>query len=189
MVSRHPRSAAEGCAWHAADLTDVDECVELIGDLAPDVVFHMSSAAAGARDVDLVVPMMAANQVAAVNLLTAIARSALTARVVFAGSLEEPHQGEDPTPRSPYAAAKWAATAYARMFYSLWNVRVSVLRISMVYGPAQPDITKLIPYSTLALLRGEPPLLSSGKRMVDWVYVDDVVDAFIRTAETEATIG
>jgi len=189
MVSRHPRSAAKGCAWHAADLTDVDECVELIGDLAPDVVFHLSSAATGARDVDLVVPLMAANQVAAVNLLTAMAKSAPTARVVFAGSIEEPHQGEAPTPRSPYAAAKWAATGYARMFYSLWNVRVSVLRISMAYGPDQPDVTKLVPYATLALLHGSQPQLSSGARLVDWVYVDDVVDSLVRTAETEATIG
>jgi UDP-glucose 4-epimerase len=132
---------------------------------------------------------MEANQAAAVNLLTAVSKSTPAARIVFAGSLEEPHQGDDPTPRSPYAAAKWAATAYARMFYSLWDVRVSVLRIAMAYGPAQPDITKLIPYSTLALLRGDPPQLSSGTRLVDWVYVDDVVDALIRTAETEAAIG
>jgi nucleoside-diphosphate-sugar epimerase len=75
------------------------------------------------------------------------------------------------------------------MFYSLWDVKVSVLQIAMVYGPAQPDLTKLIPYSTLALLRGEAPQLSSGTRLVDWVYVDDVVDAFVRTAETDLAIG
>jgi nucleoside-diphosphate-sugar epimerase len=73
---------------------------------------------------------MEANQAAAVNLLTAVSKSTPAARIVFAGSLEEPHQGDDPTPRSPYAAAKWAATAYARMFYSLWDIRVSVLRIA-----------------------------------------------------------
>ena len=98
---------------------------------------------------------MAANQGAAVNLLTAVAKSAPTARVVLAGSIEEPHQGDDLTPHSPYAAAKWAASAYARMFSALWDVRVSVLQIAMVYGPAQPDLTKLVPYATLALLRGE----------------------------------
>jgi UDP-glucose 4-epimerase len=188
-VSRRPQFGSAGSDWHVTDLTDVDRCVELIGAVAPDVVFHLSSGATGARDVDLVVPLMAANQASAVNLLTATAKTAPTARVVFAGSLEEPHQGDDPTPRSPYAAAKWAATAYARMFYSLWDVRVSVLRISMAYGPDQPDVTKLVPYVTLALLRGSQPQLSSGARLVDWVYVDDVIDALVRTAETEATIG
>ena len=53
----------------------------------------------------------------------------------------------------------------------------------------QPDLTKLVPYATLAFMRGDAPQLSSGTRLVDWVYVDDVVDALVRTAETDTTIG
>jgi nucleoside-diphosphate-sugar epimerase len=188
-VSRRPGSGPEGSVWHAADLTDYEDCLELIGTVAPDVVFHLASAVTGARDVDLVVPLMAANQGAAVNLLTAVVKSAPTAKMVMAGSIEEPHQGDDLTPRSPYAAAKWAASAYAKMFSALWDVRVSVLQIAMVYGPAQPDLTKLVPYATLALLRGDVPQLSSGTRLVDWVYVDDVVDALLRAAESDMAIG
>jgi nucleoside-diphosphate-sugar epimerase len=149
----------------------------------------MASAVTGARDLDLVLPLMAANQAAAVNLLTAVAKSAPAARVVLAGSLEEPHQPDDLTPSSPYAAAKWAATAYARMFAALWDVRVSVVQIAMAYGPGQFDATKLVPYAALALLRGDAVRLSSGTRLVDWVYVDDVVDAIVRTAEKDAAIG
>jgi UDP-glucose 4-epimerase len=188
-VSRGSRPGPEGSPWHVADVTDAEACAELVGSLAPDVIFHLASAVTGAREVDLVVPLMAANQAAAVNLLTAVAKSAPTTRVVLAGSIEEPHQGNDVTPQSPYAAAKWAASAYARMFSALWNVRVSVLQIAMVYGPAQRDVTKLVPYSTLALLRGETPQLSSGTRLVDWVYVEDVIDALVRAAEGDRAIG
>jgi nucleoside-diphosphate-sugar epimerase len=53
----------------------------------------------------------------------------------------------------------------------------------MVYGPAQQDLTKLIPYVTLSLLRGEMPKISSGARPVDWIYVSDVVDGFMTLAE------
>jgi nucleoside-diphosphate-sugar epimerase len=189
VASRRPQPAHADPAWHSVDLTDSEACPELIATVSPKVVFHLASAATGKRDLDLVLPLMAANQAAAVNLLTAVAKSAPNARLVLAGSIEEPHDPDELIPRSPYAAAKWAATAYARMFHSLWDVRVSVLQIAMVYGPAQPDITKLIPYSTLALLRGEAPQLSSGTRLVDWVFVDDVVDAFVHTAETDVTIG
>jgi UDP-glucose 4-epimerase len=97
--SRRSGSGAEGPAWHVADLTDYGANLELIGTVAPDVVFHLASAVTGARDLELVVPMMAANQGAAVNLLTAVVKSAPTARIVMAGSIEEPHQGDDPTPR------------------------------------------------------------------------------------------
>jgi UDP-glucose 4-epimerase len=189
MVSRRQQPGPRDPAWHVADLTDASGCLELVETVAPDVLFHLASAVTGARDVDLVVPLMEANQAAAVNLLTAVAKSAPAARVVLAGSVEEPHQAHDLTPVSPYAAAKWAATAYARMFAKLWDVRVSVLQIAMVYGPAQRDLTKLVPYATLSLLRGNAPQLSSGMRLVDWVYVDDVVAALLRTAETDAAIG
>jgi UDP-glucose 4-epimerase len=189
VVSRRPRHSPGNPAWHVVDLTDLGECIELVKTVAPDVIFHLASAVSGTRDIDLVVPLMLANQAAAVNILTAVAKSAPPARVVLAGSIEEPHRGHDVTPHSPYAAAKWAASAYARMFAALYDVRVSVLQIAMVYGPAQPDLTKLVPYAALALLSGEPPQLSSGTRLVDWVYVDDVVEALVRTASADGTIG
>jgi nucleoside-diphosphate-sugar epimerase len=188
-VSRQAQRGTRNEVWHVADLTEASGCLELVGTVAPDVVFHLASAVTGAREVDLVLPLMEANQVAAVNLLTAIAKAAPTARVVLAGSIEEPHRGPDFMPVSPYAAAKSAATAYAMMFARLWSVRVSVLQIAMVYGPAQRDLTKLLPYATLNLLRGNAPQLSSGTRLVDWVYVDDVIDALLRTAETDAAVG
>ena len=56
------------------------------------------------------------------------------------------------------------------------------LRIFMVYGPGQRDLGKLVPYVTTSLLRGETPELSSGDREIDWIYVDDVVDAFLAAA-------
>ena len=76
LVSRRPQPGPEGPAWHVADLTDVGACLRVGQDVAPDVVFHLASAVTGARDVDLVVPLMMANQAAAVNLLTAVAKSA-----------------------------------------------------------------------------------------------------------------
>jgi len=45
----------------------------------------------------------------------------------------------------------------------------------MVYGPGQ-RAHKLLPYVILALLRGEAPRLASGRRGVDWIYVDDVLE-------------
>jgi nucleoside-diphosphate-sugar epimerase len=69
------------------------------------------------------------------------------------------------------------------MFRALYGSPVVVLRLFMVYGPGQRDGTKLVPYVGRCFLDGVPPRLSSGRRPVDWVYVDDVVDACIRAAE------
>jgi nucleoside-diphosphate-sugar epimerase len=59
----------------------------------------------------------------------------------------------------------------------------------MVYGPGQSDLRKLIPHVTVSLLRGEAPALSSGTRPVDWVYIDDVVDALLAGAVAEGVDG
>ena len=55
------------------------------------------------------------------------------------------------------------------------------LRPFLTYGPRQHP-TKLLPYTILALLRGEAPQLSGGDRVLDWVYVDDVIEAFVAAA-------
>jgi nucleoside-diphosphate-sugar epimerase len=104
--------------------------------------------------------------------------------------MEEPQpDGNWPVPCSPYAAAKFAASAYGRMFHSLYRTPVATLRLFMVYGPGQQDVKKLVPYVTLSLLEGRAPELSSGVRRVDWIYVDDVVDGYLAAALSPAVDG
>src|SRR5262249_30694788 len=69
----------------------------------------------------------------------------------------------------------WAGGAYARMFQRLYGTPVVMTRPYMVYGPEQ-RAHKLLPYVILTLLRGEAPRLASGRRGVDWIYVDDVLE-------------
>jgi UDP-glucose 4-epimerase len=185
-VTRGPAAAADW-TWHSVDLTDADATATLIAKVRPAAVFHMASAVTGARDVSLVAPTMAGNLISSVNLLTAIATEAPETRLVLAGSAEEPRL--DAVPSSPYAVAKGAATSYAKMFHKLYGVGVTVLRVTMAYGPAQPDLKKLIPYATQSLLRGEEPELASGTRLIDWIYIDDVVDAFLLAAAIDDAAG
>jgi nucleoside-diphosphate-sugar epimerase len=53
-------------------------------------------------------------------------------------------------------------------------------RLFMVYGPEQRDHSKIVPHVVTSLLQGGEPQLGSGKRPVDWVYVDDVVEGLLR---------
>jgi UDP-glucose 4-epimerase len=175
-----------GVTWHRGDLTNADTVGHTVGGVAPAVVFHLASDVQGRRESALALPMLDANTRAAVAVMTA-AHDLPGCRVVLAGSIEEP-QGDE-APCSPYAAAKAAATGYARLFHSQWDLPVTVLRIAMVYGPDQPDTGKLVPYVVRCLLDGAAPALSSGTRPVDWVYVDDVCDALLRAATRPGAAG
>jgi nucleoside-diphosphate-sugar epimerase len=181
-VSRAPREGDHGLRWEQADLTDEAAVRQLVRRVEPEIVLHLASEVGGSRDLALVLPMLRANLLAAVHLMVAAAEAGRP-RVVLAGSMEEPDFGDpDAVAQSPYAVAKWGQLAYARHFAALHELPVVHLRVFMVYGPGQLDLRKLVPYVTVSLLRGEVPRLTSGAREVDWVYVDDVVDAFLRAA-------
>jgi nucleoside-diphosphate-sugar epimerase len=188
-VSRAPRAGDDGLCWQQADLADEGAVRQLVRRVQPDVVLHLASEVSGGRDVALVLPMLRANLLAAVNLMVACT-GAGRPRLVLAGSMEEPDLG-DPgaVAQSPYAVAKWGQLVYARHFAALHDLPVVHLRVFMVYGPGQLDLRKLVPYVTVSLLRGEAPQLTSGAREVDWVFVDDVVDAFVRAAAVPSCEG
>ena len=187
-LSRSERVSAD-VRWRTGDVCDCEKLVEIVRDAKPDVLFHLASHVSGSRALDAVLPTVHANLVSTVNVLLA-ATDVGCRRVVLVGSLEEPDcDSGEPVPVSPYAAAKFAAGAYGRMFFSLHGVPVVTLRIFMVYGPGQHDKAKLVPYVITSLLRGDPPALASGSRPVDWVFVDDVVDALVASASVERAVG
>lgn len=172
---------AGAISHHQGELGDVAFLRSLVTSLEPVYAFHLASAVTGARGLEAILPTLHGNLVAAVNLMTVLAGTSCR-QLVIAGSQEEPDWGSAETPCSPYAAGKWAASGYARMFHELYSLPVVVARVFMVYGPAQRDRSKLVPYLIDALLRGETPRLSSGTRPVDWIYVDDVVEGLIDCA-------
>lgn len=189
-IHRHTAPSASGDAvWHACDLEDELAVQRLIERVQPEALFHLASRVSGARDREAVLPTLRANLLSAVNVLTAATAHGCR-RIVLTGSMEEPAPTSAwPVPSSPYAAAKLAASAYGRMFHLLYAAPVVTLRLFMVYGPGQRDRKKLIPYTILSLLNGEAPRLMSGGRMVDWVYVDDVVEGYVRAATMAGVDG
>jgi nucleoside-diphosphate-sugar epimerase len=189
-VSRTERAATDSCArWWPCRLDDIEAVRILFKAARPEFVFHLASHVAGSRLIELVLPTFTANLTSTVNLLTAATELGCE-RILLTGSLEEPEPGpEHAVPSSPYAAAKFAASAYGRMFHALYNTPVAILRLFMVYGPGQQDLRKLVPYVTLSLLKGQTPELSSGIRNVDWIYVDDVVAGYLAAATAKGVEG
>lgn len=184
IARRQPERVLAGCnTFHAADLADMDACRALVRDVNPDHIFHLASTVTGRQELVHVLTTFNGNLVATVNLFTAIAERAKPKSVVVAGSSEEPRHfaitEPETAPYSPYAAAKLSQSAYTAFFRRTVGLPVSHARIFMGYGPAQHDARKLIPYVTLALLRRETPALSSGRRLADFTYIDDIVGGLL----------
>jgi UDP-glucose 4-epimerase len=167
--------------WQA-DLSDFDAATRVVKSIRPDYVFHLASHVMGSPDMEHVLPTFHGNLQTTVNLLTAIAEVGCRRFVTAASFMEPMGSGLDITPTSPYAAAKWSSTAYCRLFATIFKVPVSIARVFMVYGPGQQDGTKLVPYSIQCLLKGEAPQITSGRRLIDWIYVEDVAEGLLKLA-------
>jgi len=188
-VSRRQRNDGAVSRWWQAELDDEVVTRKLVEAIAPDIIFHLASFVSGRREMEFVLPALHSNLMSTVNLLISATEYGCS-KLVLTGSLEEAEgDAATATPSSPYAAAKGAASTYARMFHVLYGTPVVTARLFMVYGPNQKDHTKLVPYVTLSLLQGRLPQLMSGTREVDWVYVDDVIDAYLALACKEGING
>jgi UDP-glucose 4-epimerase len=188
-VSRRPlERSGEGRHWRA-DLSDTDTVVRLVRGIRPHFVFHLASHVMGAPDLHHVLPTFQSNLQTTVNLLSALAGVGCGRMIISGSVVVEPENGVRTIPNSPYAAAKSAASDYARMFHALYGFPVAIARLFQVYGPRQQDETKLVPYAIRCILRGEAPRITSGKHCWDWIFVEDVVSGLMKLAAASGVDG
>jgi UDP-glucose 4-epimerase len=188
-VSRVARPDEDGVRWLVSDLAEAGATAHIVTAERPEVVIHLAGDVRGDRSLGTVAPTLRANLVASVELLEAATRVGCR-RIVLSGSLlEEPATGgAETTPPSPYGASRWAASGYARMFHALFGAPVVILRPSFAYGPGQ-EPTKLIAHVITTLFDGDSPELSTGERLLDCVYAEDVARAYIDAASVGGVEG
>lgn len=90
--------------------------------------------------------------------------------------------------QSPYSASKIGADKIAESFYLSFNLPVSIIRPFNTYGPRQ-SARAVIPTIITQVLSNENIFLGSLQPTRDFTYVEDVVQAFIKVAESQKSIG
>jgi UDP-glucose 4-epimerase len=164
---------------------------DIVTSRRPEMIFHLA-AQADVR-VSVANPALDAeiNIVGSLHLCQA-AVAAGTSKVIFAGSggtlygvpealpVAETHSQR---PVSPYGVAKKAVGDYLHYYKEIRGLDYTVLALANVYGPRQDPHGEAGVVAIFAgkLLAGETPtIFGDGNQTRDFVYVDDVVDAFAR---------
>jgi dolichol-phosphate mannosyltransferase len=135
--------------------------------------------------------MVAANVLGTIHLVDAAVRAGFEA-FVNAGSSSEygftdraPMESEPCRPGSDYAVTKLTATLYCRAVAKRENVTLSTLRLYSVYGPYEEPSRFVPALAVHGIERKLPPLVEANVAR-DFVFVDDVVEAFLLAARTPA---
>jgi UDP-glucose 4-epimerase len=104
--------------------------------------------------------------------------------------VDENHQV---APESIYAAHKLAVENYHLIYGHLYGLKVTVLRISNPYGPMQAGESRAYGIANRfiqAAVAGKPiTLFGDGGQRRDYLYIDDLVDAFLRAGFAETARG
>ncbi len=164
---------------------------ELLDQRRPEVVFHLAAQADVRVSVENPVLDADVNIGGSLRVCQA-ALAAGTRKVVFAGSggtlygvpealpVGERHSRR---PVSPYGVAKKAVGDYLHYYQEIHGLDYTVLALANVYGPRQDPHGEAGVVAIFAgkLLAGETPtIFGDGNQTRDFVFVDDVVDAFAR---------
>jgi len=174
------------------------ELVGIVAGANPSVIFHL------AAHVDLMASVNDAgfdartNVLGTINLCEASWRSGVR-RIVYAASGGSRYgaapclpasENAELDPQSPYAVAKVAGELYLRAYAGMHDIAPINLALADVYGPRQNPHGEagLITVLGREMLSGRAPIVyGDGSASRDYVYVDDVVDAFVRAGS--APIG
>jgi len=184
-------AAESGAEFVRGDIRDLELITELVG--KAEVVCHLAAQAnvvGAVQDLDY---SFSTNVVGTYNVLRAAERSG-GKKVIFASSREVYGEkqrfpvSEDAAlePKNAYGVSKMAGEAYCRIFRSA-GLPVTIFRLANVYGPG--DRGRVIPIFVERALRGEPLVLYGGDQLVDFVWINTVVDAFERAIHMDALEG
>lgn len=180
-------------SFHRIDITD-PALADLVAQRTPDVVFHLAAQMDVRVSVERPVFDAQVNVVGSLNVLEA-ALAAGVRKVVFAGSggtlygstaVVPTPEGEPQRPESPYGVAKKAVGDYLHYYRRVRGLDATVLALANVYGPRQDPHGEAGVVAIFAgrLLGREPvTIFGDGAQTRDFVFVEDVADAFVRAVD------
>ena len=187
-----PAERHEGFEFAKADIVSAD-LTGLLADVRPEVVFHL------AAQIDVRKSVVDPQFDSMVNVVGTV-RLAEAARAVGVRKIVHTSSGGSiygtpqtfPTPEdipidpaSPYAAGKVAGEVYLNMFRNLYGLECSHVAPGNVYGPRQDPHGEagVVAIFSRGLLSGRPTkIFGDGTDTRDYVFVGDVVDAFVKAA-------
>ena len=175
-----------------ADVVDAD-LIGLLADARPELVFHLAAQIDVRRSVADPEFDATVNAVGTVRVAEAARRAGVRKVVntssggaIYGVPACYPTPESAPVdPASPYAASKVAAEVYLNSFRHLYGMDCTHIAPANVYGPRQDPHGEagVIAIFATAMLAGEPTrVFGDGGNTRDYVFVDDVVDAFVRAS-------
>jgi len=167
------------------DLEDTESVINTISHFRPQVIFHLAAHYAVEHSLQELSSMTKTNVLGVINLLEASRKFGIELFVntsscfVYKESKDKLKESDPLNPLNLYALTKIYTEQACTFYVEKYGLRVVTFRLFPPYGPFD-HLRRLIPYTIKSFLEGREPRMTTGKQKWDFVYVDDVVEAYLR---------
>lgn len=175
----------EGVSYFHGDIRNYEEVKTAFSAFEPDTIIHLATYYAVMHRADEIGVMIDTNVKGTTNLLEAAKESGAVQLFINTSSTQVYEQKkqclkeEDVIkPQSLYAVTKLYAEEACSYYADAFHLPCVTLRLFPPYGPGDHE-RRLIPYVIGSILKNTPPNLTTGKQEWDFVYIDDIVNAYL----------
>ncbi len=190
LLEQHP----DQCEVHRQDIRQVEELKTVFE--GAEAVYHQAALTSVQQSVEDPLECNSVNVDGTLKVMQA-ARDVGVKKVVFATStavygnseILPKHEEMIPEPVSPYAVTKYIGEVYGQVFSQIYELPTLGLRYFNVFGPSQDpnsEYAAVVPrFITRALAGKDPIIFGDGEQSRDFVFVEDVVAANLKAAQSD----
>ena len=178
---------------HNIDLRNAQAVEQAVTNIKPECILHLATYGGFSFQQD-VEPIYTANLLGTINLIAACEKSGFNIFINTGSSSEyglksaAMKESDHLEPLGNYGVSKAAATLFCRSEAIQKSMPLITLRVFSPYGPWD-DPKRLIPYVMSSLLNQKTPELSNPASVRDYIFIDDVIDAYLAVLGTPIVPG
>jgi CDP-glucose 4,6-dehydratase len=187
------------CSIVRGNLGEIADCARAINSYECEVVFHLGAQTIVGTALRDPLECFESNIRGTYNLLEAARRLQPLVKAFVVASTDKAYGDSSVLPyteemplrgRHPYDVSKSCADLLAAAYHHTYGLPVAIARCGNIYGGGDLNWSRIVPGTIRSLLRGERPVLrSDGAPVRDYIYVEDVVDAYVALAEAMDRAG
>lgn len=174
------------------DIEDIEVLERTLSEYEIETVLHLAAQAIVGTANRNPIPTFKSNIEGSWNLFEAC-RQVSSVKAVVVASSDKAYGTPDKLPYvetmpmngcHPYDVSKSCTDLLARTYYASYGLGICITRCGNFFGGGDLNFNRIIPGTIRSVLEGQRPVIRSDGTMVrDYIYVRDVVDAYLMLAE------
>jgi len=178
---------SEEISYYDIDLKQKEDLNNIVKSISPDIVIHLAGKKNRSNEINEIKSILDNNVFGTLNLFESLLSVSNLKKIILLGSIEEYGFGDSPfkedsfeNPISTYGVSKLTISKLAKIFINEYNLPITLLRPSIVYGPMQ-GTEMFIPSLINSLSNKQNFQMTKGEQFRDFIYIDDLIEAIKKT--------